>query len=140
MVFSSKNDLKFGNIVINPSLPVWKESYYEAPVDGLYVFELNLNIRTYTKNRQYRINVTIDGVSVDFIQDNSAPMESSTSDDPGITNHHRLVHQLKAGQKLAFNDSKQVKNFIRDYKTYKCYSNGKSHSCSWLSGRLLKRL
>ena len=138
MVQSSRKNLKFENILISPSLPVWNGSEFEAPVDGIYAFELNLNIKGYSNNCRYRISVRIDGKSVDFIQDNTTTL--NTNSDPGITNYHRLIHELKTGQKLAFYDYVHHGNSIRDYTYNSCYTNGKSHRCSWISGRLMKRL
>ena len=131
--------MKFENILITPSIPVWTGTEFIAPVDGIYTFEMNLHIRPYsTNNKRFRINVRVNGNSVDYIQDNTSI--KSTGTDPASSSHYQIIQEMKSGQKLDFFDDYYGSTQIYDYTSKSCYTNGKSHRCSWISGRLMRKL
>ena len=131
--------MKFENMIISPSIPVWKGSEFEAPVDGIYIFEIKLHIRGDLDGRRFRIEVKVDGSTVDHIQANTQAMNNVS--DPGTVSNYRLVQKLSAGQKLVFYDAfVDPSKFIVEYGSRYCYSDGKSHGCSMLTGRLMKPL
>ena len=102
-------------------------------------FDMNLLIRADSTSNKYRIHIEIDGLAVDYIQNNAEGHMTTTSTDTGMSNHYQVVLELKNGQNLAFFDVYATAS-INDHTHYSCQSNGESHSCSILSGRLMKPL
>ena len=115
----------------------WTGSSFVAPVDGVYKFSLHL--LTYYSSRAYRLRALInDGDDgVDHLLENSAQYRSYSYDGHG--HYFQIERELKIGDTLTIKDD-YADNRLYDYSEHKCSTNDKEHSCSYITGRLIKKL
>ena len=133
----SQDYLKFENVVSGNELECWQDEVFTAPVDGIYVF--NLHIATYNQNRAYRLRAWINGGIGGFeqLQENSVRYYGYCC--VGHNHSFQIEKELKVGDTLMITDE-WAYNTVYDYNEYKCNTNGEDHSCSYITGRLIKRL
>ena len=129
--------MEFGNVLFGNEMGTWTGAAFEAPVDGIYIFNLHLLSRYV--NRAYRLRAMINNgeEGVDMLLENSA--YSSSSNSSGHGHYFQIVRELKVGDILTIKDE-YVYSSLYDYTYHKCSTNGQEHSCSYITGRLIKKL
>ena len=137
MISGSKNALKFENTLFGNELGSWNGTAFLAPVDGIYMFTLNMV--TYYGGRNYRLRALINNGEVGVDQLNENASRQYSYDDYGHNHSFQIEREMKVGDSLTIID--QYTQFeLRDYIRYKCSTNQQEHSCSVITGRLIKRL
>ena len=123
--------------MLGNELGSWNGTAFVAPVDGVYIFRLN--IVTYYNSRSYRWRALINGGEdgVDQLMENTNRYQTSNS--YGHSHSFQIERELKVGDILTIVDQ-QSYGTIPDYSYYKCTTNQEEHSCSYITGRLIKRL
>ena len=126
----------FGN-----ELGSWNGRSFVAPVDGVYIF--NLHLTTYSTSRAYRLRALInDGeVGVDQLMENANRYQ--TDSQYGHNHSFQIEREMKVGDTLTIIDEYTYYSSsypVKDYAYYKCTTNQEEHSCSHITGRLIKRL
>ena len=121
----------FGN-----ELGSWDGTSFVVPVDGIYIFSLHL--ATYYAHRTYRLRALINNgeVGIDQLNENTSRYQSSSY---GHNHSFQIEREMKVGDTLTIIDQ-QSYTTLRDYTEYKCSTNQQEHSCSHITGRLIKRL
>ena len=129
--------MEFGNVLFGNEMGTWTGAAFEAPVDGIYIF--NLHLLTYYSSRSYRLRALInDGDDgVDHLLENSAQYRSYSYDGHG--HYFQIERELKVGDILTIKDD-YAYNSLYDYTYHKCSTNEQEHSCSYITGRLIKKL
>ena len=137
MLSGGKNALQFENILSGNELGSWNGTAFVAPVDGLYSF--NLHIVTKGSGRAYRMLAQINNgaVGVDHLNENSERFYANTN--RGHSQFFQIERQLKVDDTLTIIDE-YVNANLYDFSEYKCSTNNNEHSCSYITGRLIKRL
>ena len=137
MVSGSQEIMKFENVLFGNEYGSWTGSSFVAPVDGVYKFSLHL--LTYYSSRAYRLRALInDGDDgVDHLLENSARYRSYSYDGHG--HNFQIERELKVGDTLTIKDE-YAYDTLRDYNYFKCKTNEEEHSCSYFTGRLIKKL
>ena len=127
----------FENILFGNELESWTGYSFVAPVDGIYTF--NLHLQTPYSSRSYRLLALInDGEDgIDQLVENSTRYQ--TYNDDGYSRYFIIERELKVGDTLTIKDE-YAYNSLSDYYYHKCHTNNEEHSCSYISGRLIKRL
>ena len=139
IISSSKNELKFENVLFGNELGSWNGSAFVAPVDGVYIFHVHLSTCSY--NRAYRLRALINGgdVGVDQLMENTDRYQSSSY--YGHNHSFQIERKMQVGDTLTIIDQLSYYDYaIKDYSENKCSTNEKEHSCSHITGRLIKRL
>ena len=129
--------MKFENILIGNELGSWNGTAFIAPVDGIYFFTLHI-VATY-ESRTYRLRALInDGeIGIDQLNENTGYYRSGTS--YGHNHSFQIEREMKIGEALTIIDEYSYEN-LKDFYSYKCSTNQQEHSCSVITGRLIKRL
>ena len=137
LISGSKATMMFENILFGNELESWTGSSFVAPVGGIYAF--NLHIVTNYYSRTYRLLALINNGDdgVDWLIENSNQYKSYND----VGHHHsfQIERELKVGDTLTIYDQYTYNN-IMDYSYNKCRTNDEEHSCSYITGRLIKRL
>ena len=122
----------FGN-----ELGSWTGTSFVAPVDGVYIF--NLHLLTYYSSRAYRLLVLINNGDdgVDQLLENSSRFRSYDYDGHG--HYFQIERELKVGDILTIKDE-YTYHTLFDYNYNQCKTNEQEHSCSYITGRLIKKL
>ena len=122
----------FGN-----ELGSWDGTSFVAPVNGIYMF--TLHIATYYSNRTYRLRALINNgeIGIDQLNENTSRYQSYN--EHGHNHSFQIEREMKVGDTLSIIDQYAYSS-IRDYTEYKCSTNQLEHSCSHITGRLIKRL
>ena len=139
LISGSKNALQFENILSGNELGSWNGTAFVAPIDGIYVF--NLKIVTYGYNRMYRMRALINNgeVGIDQLNENASRYQTNTYN--GHTQSFQIEREMKVGDTLTIMDEYVYStSYLNDYSEYKCSTNNQAHSCSHITGRLIKRL
>ena len=136
-ITGSKNALKFENILFGNELGSWDGTSFVVPVDGIYIFRLHL--ATYYSNRTYRLRALINNGEVGIDQLNENTSRYQTYNDYGHTHSFQIEREMQAGDTLTIIDQYSY-NTVRDFYEFKCSTNQQEHSCSHITGRLIKRL
>ena len=136
IIFASKNELKFENVLFGNELSAWNGTAFVAPVDGVYLFQLQ--ITTYNANRGYRLRALINNgdAGVDQLNENTSKYVNG---DTGHNHSFQIEREMKVGDTLTVIDE-YAYGTLYDYSNQKCSTNQKNHSCSHFTGRLIKRL
>ena len=88
-------------------------------------------------SRAYRIRAVINGeTDVEQFQENSNYSQSSTF---GNTQTFQVDRELRLGDVLSFTDH-YTNNYYYDYTDVKCKTKNVEHSCSYVTGKLIKKL
>ena len=129
--------MNFENVLFGNEMGIWTGAAFVAPVDGIYTF--NVHLVTEYSNRAYRLRALINnGVNgVDFLLENSSYTSSSSGS--GHSHYFQIERKLKVGDILTIKDE-YVYSSLYDYTYHKCSTNGQEHSCSYITGRLIKKL
>ena len=139
IIYGSKNPLKFENVLFGNELNSWNGTAFVAPVDGVYIFHLHL--ATYYSNRAYRLRALINNGEdgVDQLNENTSRYQSNSQ--LGHGHSFQIEREMNVGDTLTIIDEYSYNNNnINDYEQFKCTTNQKEHSCSHITGRLIKRL
>ena len=138
MISGGKNAFYFENILSGNELGAWNGTAFVAPVDGIYNF--NLRIATSNQSRTYRLRALINNgeVGVDQLNENSNRYQTGSH---GHTHSFQIEREMKVGDTLTIVDQYVYSSYyLYDYSEYKCSTNQQDHSCSHITGRLIKRL
>ena len=122
----------FGN-----ELGAWNGRSFVAPVDGVYKF--NLHLATYYASRAYRLRAVINNGEVGVDQLNENTRRDQTSSLLGHNHSFHIEREMNVGDALTIIDNYAYTS-IKDYYENKCSTNQEEHSCSHITGRLIKRL
>ena len=133
----SKNALDFRNILFGNELGSWNGTAFVAPVDGIYA--LTLQITTRSKNRGYRLRALINNgeVGIDQLTENSSINSSNSR--YGHNHSFQIEREMQRGDTMMIIDE-YASYELYDYNENKCSTNQQDHSCSYITGRLIKRL
>ena len=128
--------MKFENVLFGNELQTWTGSSFVAPVNGVYVF--NIQLVSQSSGRSYRLSALINNGDdgVDQLQENS---RKDITDGQGHSSFFQIERELKIGDTLTIKDD-YADNRLYDYSEHKCSTNDKEHSCSYITGRLIKKL
>jgi len=140
MLTASKEPIQFGNIIYGNELNAWNGTAFIAPVDGIYHFNVHLSLSSSGSRRYYRIQAALNDMldDIDHLMENNDLTYSSQSD-WGNSHDFQIERQLKVGDVLSFVDYAKLDSQY-DYTDYECKTNGESHSCSHVTGKLIKKL
>ena len=133
----SKNKLTFENILFGNELGSWNGTAFVAPVDGVYLFQLQ--VTTYEANRAYRLRALLNNGEAGVDQLNENTSRGYTSYGRGHNHSFRIEREMKVGDTLTIIDE-YASQYLYDFSEYKCSTNQVEHSCSHITGRLIKRL
>ena len=141
IINGSKNPLKFEKVLFGNELGAWNGRSFVAPVDGVYIF--NLHMATYYASRAYRLRAVINNgeVGVDQLMENQSRYQ--TDSQYGNSHSFQIEREMKIGDTLTIIDEYQYYSSsypIKDFSYFKCTTNQEEHSCSYITGRLMKRL
>ena len=140
MLYSSERSLEFENILFGNELNAWNGTYFIAPVDGIYSFTLQISLAN--PQRAFRLDVSINGEAdgVEKLQENSS--YSSNASSQGHTHTYIVERQLRVAETLTFIDTYRYSSIgnHNDYTKYKCKTNSVEHSCTYITGRMIKKL
>ena len=94
---------------------------------------------TYYGNRAYRLRALINNgeIGVDQLNENASRYQTNSL--LGHNHSFQIEREMNVGDALTIIDQYSY-GTINDYAEYKCSTNGKEHSCSHITGRLIKRL
>lgn len=135
MLTGSKRSLEFENTIFGNELNAWGGSSFTAPVHGIYSFKLQISLTP--ESRAYRLRVLINGeTGVEQLQENNNYARSSGY---GNTYTYEIDRELRLGDVLKFTDYSGY-TYYYDYSDNKCRTNNVDHSCSYVTGRLIKKL
>ena len=129
--------MKFENVLFGNEMGTWTGTSFIAPVDGIYSFNLHLH-HTYS-SRSYRLSALVNNGEdgVDYLLENTNYYRSASS--YGHSHFYKIERELKVGDTLTIEDT-STNDYLQDYNYYKCYTNYQEHSCSYITGRLIKKL
>lgn len=138
MLTGSKNSIQFANVIFGNELNAWNGTYFNAPVDGVYSFKFQIHLLT--DSRAFRLKVLInDGIDgVENLHENSS--YASTSNSQGHTHTYIIERQMRVGDTLTLNDHYRYNYDHSEYRAEKCKTNDLEHSCSYITGRMIKKL
>ena len=122
----------FGN-----ELGSWNGTAFVAPVDGVYLFQLQ--VATYDSHRAYRMLALFNNGEAGIDQLNENTNRYQTSYPRGHNHSFRIEREMKVGDTLTIIDE-YASQYLYDFSEYKCSTNQVEHSCSNITGRLIKRL
>ena len=95
-------------------------------------------IRLRTKTFDYiRVDYLPSLVGIDQLNENTSRYQ--TYNDYGHTHSFQIEREMQAGDTLTIIDQYSY-NTVRDFYEFKCSTNQQEHSCSHITGRLIKRL
>ena len=139
IITASKKELKFENVLFGNELGSWNGTAFVAPVDGVYIFHLQL--ATYYASRAYRLSALINNgeVGADQLNENTSRYQTSSGTLLGHNHSFQIEREMNVGDSLTIIDNYAYTS-IKDYYENKCTTNEKDHSCSHITGRLIKRL
>lgn len=129
--------MPFENVLFGNELGAWNGTAFVAPVDGVYIFHIHL--ATYGASRAYRLTAYINDGDVGIDQLNENTNRYQTNSNLGHKHSFQIEREMKVGETLTIIDTYAYNSF-GDYFEYKCTTNEKEHSCSHITGRLIKRL
>lgn len=140
MLYSSERSLEFENVLFGNELNAWNGTYFIAPVDGIYSFTLQISLAN--ANRAFRLNVSINDEvdGLEKLQENSS--YGSTASSQGHTHTYVVERLLHVADTLTFRDIYRYSSIgdHNDYTKYKCKTNSVEHSCTYVTGRMIKKL
>ena len=135
MLTGSKRSLEFQNILFGNELFAWDGSAFTAPVNGIYSFKLQISLRP--ENRAYSLRASINGeIGIEKLQENASYYRSSGY---GNTYTFEIDRELRQGDVLKFIDQTTY-NYQYENTDVKCRTNNVDHSCTYVTGRLVKKL
>ena len=116
------------------------DSKFTAPVDGIYQFNLHLTLYSGGSRRYYRIQALLNDMlnDIDHLMENTEFYYSNYYTQ-GYSHAFQIERQLNVGYVLSFVDYAKYDSQY-DYKDNSCRTNGDSHSCSHITGRLIRKL
>ena len=137
IISGSKNALKFENTLFGNELGSWNGTAFVAPVNGIYTFTLQMT--THYNGRAYRLRALINNgeVGIDQLNENTAYSVSNSY--YGHNHSFNIERAMEVGDTLTIIDDNAYNN-IYDFYDYKCSTNKQEHSCSHITGRLIKRI
>ena len=140
MLYSSERSLEFENILFGNELTAWNGTYFIAPVDGIYSFTLQISLAQF--QRAFRLDVLINDEAdgLEKLQENSSYGSNQSSQ--GHTHTYIVERQLRVGDTLTFRDNYRYSSIgdHSDYTKYLCKTNSVEHSCTYITGRMTKKL
>lgn len=136
MLTGSQLPIEFGNIIFGNELNAWNGITFTAPVHGIYSFKLQISLEY--GGRGYRVRAVINDETsgLEQLLENSSYYQYYF----GNTFTFEIDRELHLGDVLKFTDHQIYDNSYQDYNEYKCRTNNVEHSCSYVTGRLLKKL
>ena len=135
MLTGSKRSLEFQNILFGNELNAWDRSAFTAPVHGIYSFKLQMSINP--ANRAYSLRASINGeTGIEKLQENASYYRSSGY---GNTYTFEIDRELRQGDVLKFIDQTTY-NSQYENTDVKCRTNNVDHTCTYVTGRLIKKL
>ena len=139
MLTASKQPIQFGNILYGNEINAWDGTSFTAPVDGIYQFNLHLTLYSGGYARYYRIRAMLNDMldDIDHLMENNDFYRSYYGN--GYSHAFQVERQLNIGDTLSFVDYAKSDSQY-DYKENSCKTNGESHSCSHITGRLIRKL
>ena len=140
MLTASKKPIQFGKILHGNELNSWNGTAFVAPVDGIYHFNLHLTLYSGGLRRYYRIQAALNDMfdNIDHLMENNDFKYSSYAIS-GHSHDFQIERQLLVGDVLSFVDYATADSQY-DFAEYDCKTNSESHSCSHITGKLIRKL
>ena len=137
IISGSKNALKFENTLFGNVLGSWNGTAFVAPVNGIYTFTLQMTTRY--QSRAYRLRALINNgeVGIDQLNENTSYYQSNSY--YGNNHSFNIERAMEVGDTLTIIDE-IASSSLYDFTEYKCSTNRQEHSCSHITGRLIKRI
>ena len=137
IISGSKNALKFERTLFGNELGSWNGTAFVAPVDGIYTFTVQITTRS--SNRGYRLRALINNgeVGIDQLTENTSIYSSNTR--YGHNHSFQIEREMQRGDTMTIIDEYAYYE-LYDYNENKCSTNQHEHSCSYITGRLIKRI
>ena len=139
MISGSGKGLEFQNLLLGNELGAWNGTAFVAQVDGIYNFNIRLSTRYNSRNYRLRALINNGDAGVDQLNENSARYQ--TNSEYGHTHSFQIEREMRVGDSLTIVDQYTWNNqYLHDFDEYKCSTNQQEHSCSHITGRLIKRI
>lgn len=137
IISGSGNALKFENILFGNELGSWNGTAFVAPVNGIYTFTLQMTTRYNSRAYLLRALTNNGEVGIDQLNENTSYTHSNSY--YGHNHSFKIERAMEVGDTLTIIDE-HASTSLYDFYEYKCSTNQQDHSCSHITGRLIKRL